>query len=216
MEGRGMIELEIRDINNNIVGKKEVPEIVFNNQADDSVVHSAVVAYMANQRQGTHATKTRAMVSGGGRKPWRQKHTGRARHGSIRSPLWRKGGIVFGPQPRDYYIQLPKKMRDAALFKALTLKYQDKEILLLDKIELMRPKTKDMIEIIKNLELADSSVLFVLPDKDENILLSSRNIPYVGVIRAGDLNAYYVSLFDRVVFTVSGLDRLLQIKGVVS
>ncbi len=211
-----MMELEIRDIHNNIVGKKEVPDIIFNNQASESVVHSAVVAYMANQRQGTHATKTRAMVSGGGRKPWRQKHTGRARHGSIRSPLWRKGGIVFGPQPRDYYIKLPKKMKDTALFKALTLKYNDKEVLLLDKIELLRPKTKDMVEILKNLELADKSVLFVLPEKDENILLSARNIPYVGVVRAVDLNAYYVSLFDKVVFTVSSLDRLIQFKGVTS
>lgn len=210
------MELEIRDIHNNIVGKKEVPDIIFNNQASESVVHSAVVAYMANQRQGTHATKTRAMVSGGGRKPWRQKHTGRARHGSIRSPLWRKGGIVFGPQPRDYYIKLPKKMKDTALFKALTLKYNDKEVLLLDKIELLRPKTKDMVEILKNLELADKSVLFVLPEKDENILLSARNIPYVGVVRAVDLNAYYVSLFDKVVFTVSSLDRLIQFKGVTS
>lgn len=211
-----MIEIEIRDIQNNIVGKKEVPEIVFNNQASESVVHSAVVAYMANQRQGTHATKTRAMVSGGGKKPWRQKHTGRARHGSIRSPLWRKGGIVFGPQPRDYYIKLPQSMKTTALFKALTLKYRDGEILLLDKLELMRPKTKDMVEIIRNLELNNSSVLFVLPDKDENVYLSSRNIPYVGVVRASDLNAYHVSLFDRVVFTVSGLDTLLSIKGVTS
>lgn len=211
-----MMEIEIRDINNNIVGKKEVPEIVFNNQASESVVHSAVVAYMANLRQGTHATKTRAMVSGGGRKPWRQKHTGRARHGSIRSPLWRKGGIVFGPQPRDYYIKLPKTMKDIALFKALTMKYRDNEILLIDKLELLRPKTRDVVNILRNLQLNDKSVLFVLPEKDENVLLSARNIPYVGVVRATDLNAYHVSLFDRVIFTVSGLDSLLKIKGVTS
>ncbi|ODA44106.1 LSU ribosomal protein L4p (L1e) [Thermodesulfovibrio sp. N1] len=216
MEGRGMIDIEIRDINNNIVGRRQLPEIVFNNQADESVVHSAVVAYMANQRQGTHATKTRAMVSGGGRKPWRQKHTGRARHGSIRSPLWRKGGIVFGPQPRDYYIKLPKQMKDTALFKALTMKYRDNEIILLDNLELVRPKTKDMVNILKNLQLNDKSVLFVLPVKDENILLSARNIPYVGVIRAEDLNAYHVSLFDEIVFTVSGLDKFLTVKGVNS
>ncbi|MEN2986583.1 MAG: 50S ribosomal protein L4 [Thermodesulfovibrionaceae bacterium] len=211
-----MIEIDIRDINNNIVGKKQVPEIVFNNSASESVVHTAVVAYMANQRQGTHSTKTRAEVSGGGRKPWRQKHTGRARHGSIRSPLWRKGGIVFGPKPRDYYIQLPKQMKDTALFKALSMKYKDNEILLLDSLSLERPKTKEMMRILKNLQLSDKSVLIVLPEKDENILLSARNIPYVGVLRAEDLNAYHVSLFDQVVFTVSGLDRLLQVKGVLS
>lgn len=211
-----MIEIDIRDINNNIVGKKQVPEIVFNNSASESVVHTAVVAYMANQRQGTHSTKTRAEVSGGGRKPWRQKHTGRARHGSIRSPLWRKGGIVFGPKPRDYYIQLPKQMKDTALFKALSMKYKDNEILLLDSLFFERPKTKEMMRILKNLQLSDKSVLIVLPEKDENILLSARNIPYVGVVRAEDLNAYHVSLFDQVVFTVSGLDRLLQVKGVLS
>lgn len=211
-----MIEIEIRDIHNNIIGKKEVPDVVFNNTASESVVHSAVVAYLANMRQGTHATKTRAMVSGGGRKPWRQKHTGRARHGSIRSPLWRKGGVVFGPQPRDYHINLPKKMKDVALFKSLTMKYRDREILLLDKLELTRPKTKDMVGILKNLNLQDKSILFVLADRDENVLLSTRNIPYVDVIRASDLNAYYVSLFDNIVFTVAGLDRLLSIKEVVS
>jgi len=211
-----MIDIEIRDINNNVVGRRQLPEIVFNNQASESVVHSAVIAYMANQRQGTHATKTRAMVSGGGRKPWRQKHTGRARHGSIRSPLWRKGGIIFGPQPRDYYIKLPKQMKDTALFKALTMKYKDNEIILLDNFVLVRPKTKDMVTILKNLQLNEKSVLFVLPTKDENILLSARNIPYVGVIRAEDLNAYYVSLFDEIVFTVSGLDKFLTVKGVNS
>lgn len=211
-----MIEIEIRDIKNNIVGKKEVPDIIFNNQASESVVHSAVVAYLANQRQGAHATKTRAMVSGGGRKPWRQKHTGRSRHGSIRSPLWRKGGVVFGPQPRDYYIKLPKQMKDTALFKALTMKFRDNEILFLDKLELIRPKTKDIVSILKNLQLQDKSTLFVLADKDENVLLSTKNIPYVDVLRAGDLNAYYISLFDKIVFTVSGLDKLLIVKGVLS
>ncbi len=209
-----MIEIEIRDVNNNIVGKKDVPEIVFNNPASESVVHTVVVSYMANQRQGTHSTKTRAEVSGGGRKPWRQKHTGRARHGSIRSPLWRKGGVVFGPKPRDYYIQLPKQMKDTALFKALTMKYKDSEILLLDSLSLEKIKTKDMVAILKNLQLQGKSVLVVLPDKDGNILLSSRNIPYVNVVRAEDLNAYHVVSFDKVVFTVAGLDRLLSIKGV--
>jgi len=209
-----MIEIEIRDINNNIVGKKEVPDIVFNNSASESVVHTAVVAYMANQRQGTHCTKTRSEVSGGGKKPWRQKHTGRARHGSIRSPLWRKGGIVFGPKLRDYYIQLPKQMKDTALFKALTMKYRDNEILLLDNLSLNRIKTKDMVEILKNLQLDESSVLIALPEKDEKVFLSARNIPYIGVVRAEDLNAYHVAMFDKIVFTVAGLDKLLSIKGV--
>jgi large subunit ribosomal protein L4 len=211
-----MIEIAIRDIDNNIVGKKEVPDIVFNNPASESVVHSAVVAYLANQRQGTHATKTRAMVSGGGRKPWRQKHTGRARHGSIRSPLWRKGGIVFGPQPRDYYIKLPRQMKETALFKALSMKYKDNEILFLDKLELFRAKTKYIVNILKKLQLENKSTLFVVSEKDEKLLLSARNIPYVSVVRATDLNAYHISIFDNIVFTVSGLEKLLTIKGVTS
>ncbi|HHW20557.1 MAG TPA: 50S ribosomal protein L4 [Thermodesulfovibrio thiophilus] len=209
-----MIEIEIRNINNDIVGTKEVPEIVFNNDASESLVHSAVVAYMANQRQGTHSTKTRAEVSGGGKKPWRQKHTGRARHGSIRSPLWRKGGVVFGPKPRDYYIKLSKQMRDTALFKAITMKYKDNEILLIDNLSLERIKTRDMVGILQNLGLQGKSVLMIVPHKDENIVLSARNIPYLGIVRAEDLNAYHLALFEKILFTVPGLDKLLAIKGV--
>jgi len=169
---------------------------------------------MANQRQGTHSTKTRAEVSGGGKKPWRQKHTGRARHGSIRSPLWRKGGIVFGPKPRDYYIKLSKQMRDTALFKAITMKYKDNEILLIDNLSLERIKTRDMVGILQNLGLQGKSVLMIVPHKDENIVLSARNIPYLGVVRAEDLNAYHLALFEKILFTVPGLDKLLAIKGV--
>jgi large subunit ribosomal protein L4 len=183
-------------------------EPIFNNKASESIVHTAVISYLANQRQGTHATKTRAMVSGGGKKPWRQKHTGRARHGSIRSPLWRKGGITFGPQPRDYEIKLPKNAKKAALYKALTMKLSDNEIVVLDSIAMDKPKTKEMIQMLKNLGLSDKTVLFVLPEKNDAVALSVRNIPGVDVVRASDLNAYHVAVCDNLVFTADALSML--------
>ncbi|MCL6579899.1 MAG: 50S ribosomal protein L4, partial [Candidatus Bathyarchaeota archaeon] len=165
-----MFEIEVKDINNNAKGKIALSEAIFNNTASEAVVHSAVVGYLANQRQGTHATKTRGLVSGGGKKPWKQKKTGRARHGSIRSPIWRGGGIVFGPQPRDYSINLPKNMRKTALYKALTMKFSDGEIAVVDFISIDKPKTKDMVRIFKNMGLSEKTVLIVLPEKDDNIM----------------------------------------------
>ncbi|GER92945.1 50S ribosomal protein L4 [hot springs metagenome] len=203
-----MLEIEVKDINNDVKGKIALSDVIFNNPASESVVHSAVVSYLANQRQGTHATKTRGLVSGGGKKPWKQKKTGRARHGSIRSPIWRGGGIVFGPQPRDYSINLTKNMRKVALYKALTMKLSDGEVVVVDSISIDKPKTKDIIKIMNNLGLFDKTVLIVLPEKDENVMLSVRNIPTVDVIRVSDLNAYYIAAFDCVLFTSDAIEKL--------
>ncbi len=203
-----MIEIAVRDINNIIKETIQLPEKVFNCDASESVVHTAVKSYLANQRQGTHATKTRGMVSGGGRKPWKQKHTGRARHGSIRSPLWRGGGIVFGPQPRDYYIQLPKKQKRIALYKALTMKLADKEIFVVDALKFDKPKTKRMIEVIKKLELEDRTVLIVMDKKDDNLILSARNVPTLDTILVNDLNAYHVAAYDVLLFTKEAILKL--------
>lgn len=203
-----MIEIEIKDITNNVKGKIALNEGVFNNQSDPSIVHSAVLSYLANQRQGTHATKTRGLVSGGGRKPWRQKHTGRARHGSIRSPLWRGGGIVFGPQPRDYSIKLPKKAKKNALHKALTMKLQDSEIAVIDRIDIQQPKTKEVVKILTNLGLSDKTVLIVTPDIDRNLILSARNIPTVDVIEARELNAYHVAVYEYILFTEEAIKTI--------
>lgn len=208
-----MIEIDIRDINNNIKGKMSLSDRVFSNTASDSVVHSAVVAYLANQRQGTHATKTRGLVSGGGKKPWKQKKTGRARHGSIRSPIWRGGGIVFGPQPRDYSVELPRNMKKVALYKALTMKLADGEINVIDSIPLDRPSTKTIIGIINNMQLADKTVLLVLPEKDDNIMRSVANIPTVDTVRVSELNAYHVAAFDHILFTVDAIKRLQENAG---
>lgn len=214
-----MFEIEVKDINNNTKGKMALSEVIFNSTASESVVHSAVVSYLANQRQGTHATKTVSMVSGGGKKPWKQKKTGRARHGSIRSPIWRGGGIVFGPQPRDYSVNLPKNMRKAALYKALTMKLSDGEIAVVDYISMDKPKTKDMVRILRNIGLSEKTVLIVLSEKDENIMLSVKNIPTADVVRVSDLNAYQVAAFDCVLFTVDAISKLqsnLEVKAEVA
>jgi large subunit ribosomal protein L4 len=203
-----MAEIEIKDINNKTKGKMTVAGPVFGNEASDALVHSAVVSHLANQRQGTHSTKTRGMVSGGGKKPWKQKHTGRARAGSSRSPLWRGGAIVFGPQPRDYEIRMPKAAKKTALYKALSMKLADGEILVVDSIPADKPKTKDMIKILANLELTGQSVLLVIPESSENIFLSARNIPAVGVTRVSDLNAYTVAAYSKLVFTEEAMKKL--------
>lgn len=203
-----MIDIEIRDINNKAKGKISLAGSVFGSESSPAVVHSAVVSHLANQRQGTHATKTRGLVSGGGKKPYKQKHTGRARAGSSRSPLWRGGGIIFGPQPRDYEIKMPKAARRAALCKALTMKLADNEIIVLDAIKVDKPRTKDMVKILGNLGLDGQSVLLVIPEKSDNVFLSARNIPAVGVTRVSDLNVYQVAAYNKIVFTEEAIKML--------
>lgn len=203
-----MVEMEIKDINNNVKGKVALSEDIFKNSASESVVHTAVVSYLANQRQGTHSTKTRGLVSGGGKKPWRQKKTGRARHGSIRSPIWKGGGIVFGPHPRDYSVNLPKGMKKTALYKALTMKYADGEVSVVDSLRLDSLKTKKILEVLRNLGLQNKTTLIVLSENDKNVLLAARNIPTADVINVAELNAYYVAAYDHILFTLDALSRL--------
>ncbi|HMK56197.1 MAG TPA: 50S ribosomal protein L4 [Dissulfurispiraceae bacterium] len=205
-----MLDIEIRDINNNVKGKMSLGGAVFSSEASSAIVHSSVVGYLANQRQGTHATKSKGMVSGGGKKPYKQKGTGRARQGSTRSPLIRGGGTIFGPMPRDYEIKMPKAAKKAALGKALSMKLADGEIVVVDEIRIDKPRTKDMAKILDTLGLSGQSVLFVIPEKDDNILLSARNIPAVGVARVGDLNAYQVAACGKLVFTADAIKKLLS------
>ncbi len=208
-----MLELEVRDKNNNMVEKINIREDIFGIEVKQSLIHEAVVNFLANQRQGTHATKTRGLVSGGGKKPWRQKHTGRARAGSIRSPLWKGGGIVFGPQPRDYSYKLPKKKKRLALVGALNRKLNDGEIVVINDFSIKKPKTKEMVSILKNLGLIAKSVLIVVPDKDDNILLSARNIPNVNVTRVDDLNVYDVVTHDVLLMTKETVKKIEESKG---
>lgn len=177
------------------VGEVELPEQIFGQDFRPDLVHQVVVGYQANQRQGTAHTKTRAEVSGGGRKPWPQKGTGRARHGSIRSPLWKGGGTTFGPRKQKKFKQrIPKKMRKQALFCALSSKVKDRELVVLDQLQIEQPQTQVMAQMIKDLkqkieDFKEGSILVLLPKKDHNLLKSLRNLAQVKVMQAKDINA---------------------------
>ncbi len=205
-----MPEFDIKDKNNKPVGKISLPDDVFGIKAKDGVIHDAVVNFLANQRQGTHATKTKGLVRGGGKKPWKQKHTGRARSGSSRSPLWRGGGTVFGPQPRDYSYSLPKKARRLALKAALSGKLADGEITVIDELAFEKPRTKEMVSVLKGLELEGNSILVVVPEHNENVALSARNIPGVTVKRVTDLNSYDVAAHARLLMTRRAVEVLSE------
>lgn len=205
-----MPEFEIKDKNNKAVGKINLPDEVFGVKAKDGVLHSAVVNFLANQRQGTHATKTKGLVSGGGKKPWKQKHTGRARSGSSRSPLWRGGGTIFGPQPRDYSYAIPKKVKRLALKAALSGKFADGEVTVVEELSLSKPRTKDIIAVLKGLELQGKSTLIVVPENNETVVLSARNIPGVTVMRVTDLNPYDVAAHNRLLFTKRAVEMLAE------
>ncbi len=206
-----MPEIEVKDMNNASKGSVNLPEGIFGLSARKDILHTSVLNFLANQRQGTHATKTKGLVSGGGKKPWKQKHTGRARSGSNRSPLWRGGGTVFGPQPRDYSYRLPKNVKRRAVGEAFSAKYSDGAMTVIDTIAVEKPRTKDMVKILKNLGLEGKRVLVVLPEKNENILLSARNIPGVKVSRVDDLNPYEVLTHEKVLITKGALDRLPEV-----
>jgi len=203
-----MPEVEIKNRNNATVGNIKLNDKVFSVPINGPLLHDAVLNYLANQRQGTHATKTKGLVSGGGKKPWKQKHTGRARAGSIRSPLWRGGGIVFGPQPRDYSYNLPKKAKRLALKTALSLKMSDGAITIIDGLSMDKPKTKEIIATLKNLGLEGEKVLIITPENDKIITLSARNIPGVKVVRVSDLNSYDVLVHGRLLMTKDAVTKL--------
>lgn len=205
-----MPEIQIINKDNENIGKINLSEDVFSAEVKRGVLHNSLVNFLANQRQGTHATKTKGLVSGGGKKPWKQKHTGRARAGSSRSPLWRGGGIIFGPQPRDYSYTLPKKARQLALKAALSAKLADGEIVVIDQLSLEKPKTGEMVSILKKLALDGKSLLIVLPEYDENILLSARNIPGVSVRRVIDLNPYDVASHSRTLITRKAVEKMTE------
>ncbi|HIJ59053.1 MAG TPA: 50S ribosomal protein L4 [Nitrospirae bacterium] len=211
-----MLEIEIRDINNNPKGTISLSKEIFANEVDESVVHSSVLNYLANQRQGTHATKTRAYVSGGGKKPWKQKHTGRARHGSNRSPIWRGGGITFGPQPRDYTTKLTKRVKKQALMKALSMKLNDSEIRVVDSINIEKPSTKEVVRILKSIGLEDKKVLFITSEINKNLILSARNIPTADVTNINELNVYQIATHDYLIFTEDAIKQIQSNQEVVN
>ncbi len=192
------------------VGEIELNDALFGQPVHAAVLHEVVLMQLANRRRGTHDTKTRAEVRGGGRKPWRQKGTGRARHGSIRSPIWRGGGIVFGPHPRDYSFQVPKKVKRLALKSALSAKAAEGRIVVLDVLELAEPKTKDMVRILDNLKATDGA-LVVTADRDANVEKSSRNIPGVKSLEARQLNVYDLLDHPNLILTRDALARVEEV-----
>jgi large subunit ribosomal protein L4 len=176
-------------------------EKYFNYKHPEFILHEYVTAYLANQRQGTHSTKTRAEVRGGGRKPWPQKHTGRARQGSIRSPLWRKGGVVFGPKPRDYNIDLPKKKKKLAKYLSIADKIKNNNLIVIKELKLDSHKTKNFVSLLKNLNLDSEKILVVDKNLDEKLKLASRNLENVEISRVKDINAYSILKHNKLVIT---------------
>ncbi len=181
----------------------QLPESIFGVPIRPHLLHQTVIMQLNNRRSGTASTKTRGLVRGSGRKPWRQKGTGRARVGSIRSPIWTGGGTTFGPQPRDYSYRLPKKARREALLSALSLRRKDEKIIVIDKLELAETKTKLMLEVLKNLGV--ESALIVIHESDEKVERSARNLGTVKVLRAEGLNVYDILRYEHLVLTEQAL-----------
>ncbi len=204
-----MAKLAVHDIKGKETGSVQLPDEIFTGKVNEAVIHQAVVMYLANKRQGNASTKTRGEVSGGGRKPWRQKGTGRARAGSSRSPLWHKGGVVFGPHPREYGYSISKKTRIAALRASLNAKFQANEILCIEDLKLANPKTKEVASILKSFKLR-GKVLAMFDGASNNVTLASRNIPFLSLSCANDINAYDVLKNKTVLVTKSAIENLLK------
>ncbi len=179
---------------------------IFSLKARPHLLHETVRMQLANRRAGTAATKSKGFVRGGGKKPWRQKGTGRARSGSIRSPIWVGGGTIFGPQPRDYSYRMPRTARRKALLSALSLKNQDGKIIVVDKLEPEQPKTKIMAKALGDLKV--QSVLIVIPEADQNIERAARNLPKVKVLRVDGLNVYDLLRYEHLILTAGALKLL--------
>ena len=191
-------------------GTMELSESVFGIVPNEAVMHSAVINYLANQRQGTQSTKTRTEVSGGGRKPWRQKGTGHARQGSIRAPQWTHGGIALGPKPRSYRFALPKKVRRLALQSAFSAKVAAGDMIVLSKLTMDEIKTKTIVNLLAALH-ADKKVLLVLPQKDEKVIRSARNIPGVKTALVNTLNVYDVLNCDKFIVVKEAVAQLEEV-----
>ena len=198
----------------NIEGKKvsdiELNENVFGIKPNEKIVHIALVNYMANQRQGTASTKTRAEVAGGGRKPWKQKGTGRARQGSIRAPQWIKGGIALGPKPRSYKYTVNKKERQLAIRSVLSSKVLENNLVVVDKLDLNEIKTKNMVNALENLKI-EGKTLIVLPEKNLNVQASSRNIEGVKTTLTNTINVYDLLKYNKLVLTVDSVKNLEEV-----
>jgi len=198
----------------NVEGKKvsdiELNDNIFGIKPNEKIVHIALVNYMANQRQGTANTKTRAEVAGGGRKPWKQKGTGRARQGSIRAPQWIKGGIALGPKPRNYSYKINKKERQLAIRSVLSSKVLENNLVVVDKIDFKEIKTKNMVKTLENLKV-EGKTLIVLPEKNENVQKSARNIEGVKTSLTNTINVYDLLKYNKLILTVDSVKNLEEV-----
>ena len=204
-----MANVSVYNMEGNEVGTLELNDAVFGVEVNEHLVHLAVVAQLANKRQGTQKAKTRSEVSGGGRKPWRQKGTGSARQGSTRSPQWKGGGVVFAPKPRDYSYKLPKSLKKVALSSALTSKFNDGKMIVVDDISFDAPKTSKMVELFD--KLGARKPLVVTEKVDKNVYLSARNIEKAAVTYADLINVYELLKHDNLVISESALKRVEEV-----
>ena len=204
-----MAKVSVYNIEGKVVGDMELNDAVFGVEVNTHLVHQAVVLQLANKRQGTQSAKTRSEVSGGGRKPWRQKGTGHARQGSTRSPQWTGGGIVFAPKPRDYSFKMNKKEKNLALKSVLTTKVAENKFIVVDGLSFDEIKTKNMVNVLKNLEV--KKALVVTDDDNKNVTLSSRNIPGVKTAFTNTINVYDILKYDKMVVAKDEISKIEEV-----
>jgi large subunit ribosomal protein L4 len=206
------MRVPVRNMAGETVDEIDLRDDVFGIEPHEAVMHQALLRQLANARLGTHKTKTRSEVRGGGAKPWRQKGTGRARHGSIRAPQWTGGGTVFGPQPRSYVQKMNRKMRRLALRSALSVKAAESQVVVMDSLEMAEPKTRAMVELLARLDIA-SSVLILLPAANPNVELSARNLDSVKTLRADCLSVRDLLGYDTIVMPREAVDTIHTLLG---
>jgi len=204
-----MAKVAVYKMDGTETGELELKDSIFDAEVKPAVMHEAVVSYLANRRQGTQSAKTRAEVRGGGRKPYRQKGTGRARQGSIRSPQWVGGGVVFAPKPRDYALKMNKKARRVAIRSALTTRVQESKLLVLEDLALTEVKTKEMQKVLNQFEL--KKALILLSESDTNAVLSARNIPNVKTLPAEQVNVYDVLKYENLVASKAAIEKIEEV-----
>ena len=204
-----MAKVSVYNMEGKEVGSIELNDAVFGVEVNEHLVHMAVVSQLANKRQGTQSAKTRSEVSGGGKKPWRQKGTGHARQGSTRAPQWTGGGTVFAPKPRDYSFKMNRKEKRAALFSALSSKVADNKIVVVDEFKLDEIKTKKFVEVMNNLKV--NKALVVVEEDNKNVVLSGRNIPTVKVEANNEINTYDVVKYDTLVVTKAAVEKIQEV-----
>jgi 50S ribosomal protein L4, bacterial/organelle len=204
-----MPNVALYDIKGQNIGDIALSEDVFGQPVNTAVMHEVVVAHLANCRQGTQSAKTRSEVSGGGKKPWRQKGTGRARQGSTRSPQWRHGGVVFAPKPRDYTIRVNKKVKRLAMKSALSSKVEENELIVFDALNIEAPKTKEMVKVLKAVDV--SKALIVLADKDDAVERASANIEGVKTTLVGTLSVYEILKYEKLILTKASVEKIEEV-----